>query len=309
MQNPGHISRHLIYLLFTLIVFPLTSFGYTTSEEITVFRQMPSFAEAGETIAVEITVHVGAGITDPINGFYLTDEIPVELLIQPGTFTATINGFDLSNITEEIGMSGDVYPAAVPYRLILETPPDFIEGNALQPGDQLTLHFSITTPVDASEDTVYLFPGYSWAGYSIPDPREYFFGYESLPETTLTITASSDRDSDGILNDEDNCPDTPNQDQEDTYPPQGNGIGDACDCESDFDCSGGVEASDVYAFLVDFGRNPFNNPCTNGSPCHGDLDCSTSVDAGDLILLLEDFGRNQFFNPCPYCVVGKWCSY
>ena len=46
-----------------------------------------------------------------------------------------------------------------------------------------------------------------------------------------------DTDADGILNDQDNCPNHSNTDQTDTYPPfGGNGIGDACDCEGNFDC-------------------------------------------------------------------------
>ena len=98
-------------------------------------------------------------------------------------------------------------------------------------------------------------------------------------------------------------------DQEDTYPPQGNGIGDACDCECDFDCSGGVDANDVTAFLRDFGRSTFFNPCTNGNPCNGDVDCNTSVDAFDVNKFLEDFGRSPFFNQCPPCVAGDWCVY
>ena len=49
--------------------------------------------------------------------------------------------------------------------------------------------------------------------------------------------------------------------QEDTYPPQGNGIGDACDCEGDFDCDGDCDGTDAATFKVDFGRSTFNNPC------------------------------------------------
>ena len=115
---------------------------------------------------------------------------------------------------------------------------------------------------------------------------------------------------DGVTeNCDDNCPHTPNPAQEDTYPPGGNGIGDACDCECDFDCDGDVDADDVEVFLVDFGRFQFNNPCSNGNPCHGDCECDTDVDADDVEKFLEDFGRFQFNNPCPACSVGNWCMY
>jgi hypothetical protein len=118
-----------------------------------------------------------------------------------------------------------------------------------------------------------------------------------------------DSDEDGIPDGQDNCPATPNPGQEDTSPPQGNNIGDACDCESDFDCDGDVDADDVAAFLTDFGRFQFNNPCANDNPCNGDFECDGDVDAVDVEKYLEDFGRFQFNNPCPSCTVGAWCSY
>ena len=97
--------------------------------------------------------------------------------------------------------------------------------------------------------------------------------------------------------------------QDDSFPPQGNEIGDACDCEADFDCNGNVDAIDVDLFLIDFGRSTFFNPCTNGDPCNGDFDCNVNVDANDVAKFLEDFGRNPFNNPCPSCVAGAWCVY
>ena len=69
------------------------------------------------------------------------------------------------------------------------------------------------------------------------------------------VQAPADTDGDAILDSEDNCPDVYNPGQEDTYPPQGNAIGDACDCEADFHCDGNVDAEDVHDFLLDFGRS------------------------------------------------------
>jgi hypothetical protein len=124
-----------------------------------------------------------------------------------------------------------------------------------------------------------------------------------------TDTCIDDSDSDGVFDNEDNCINTPNPGQEDTFPPQGNGIGDACDCEADFTCNGNVDAADVGAFLADFGRSTFFNPCINAAPCNGDFDCNGSVDALDVSKFLEDFGRSLFNNPCPACVAGDWCVY
>jgi len=118
-----------------------------------------------------------------------------------------------------------------------------------------------------------------------------------------------DADSDGIPDAWDNCPDTPNPNQEDTYPPGGNDIGDACDCEGNFNCDQDTDADDVIIFLTHFGRNQWNNPCTNENQCKGDFSCDGDVDADDVTKFLEDFGRSQWNNPCPTCVVGDWCVY
>jgi hypothetical protein len=120
---------------------------------------------------------------------------------------------------------------------------------------------------------------------------------------------SMDSDGDEWEDVYDNCPATPNIDQEDTCPPGGNAIGDACDCEGDFNGDGNVDADDVTTFLNDFGRGHFFDPCENGNPCNGDINCDTNVDALDITTFLEDLGRNQFNNPCPPCEVGPWCVY
>ena len=114
---------------------------------------------------------------------------------------------------------------------------------------------------------------------------------------------------DGIPDYLDNCPDIYNPDQEDNYPPDGNNIGDACDCEGNIDCDDDVDGEDVTTFLIDFGRNQYNNPCENGNPCNGDVDCDNDVDGEDVTTLLIDFGRNQYNNPCPACTEEDWCTY
>ena len=125
----------------------------------------------------------------------------------------------------------------------------------------------------------------------------------------VNTVIGQDDDGDGIPDIQDNCPGASNPNQEDTYPPGRNGIGDACDCESDFTCDGDVDADDVTAFLADFGREQYYQPCTNEDPCNGDFDCDVDVDADDVTKLLEDFGREVYYNPCPACEVGNWCFY
>jgi len=136
--------------------------------------------------------------------------------------------------------------------------------------------------------------------------------FEGLPLTAVGLSGEMcfpDIDTDGMPDAWDNCPSISNPDQLDTYPPQGNGIGDACDCEANFDCDADVDANDVTAFLTDFGRNQYNRPCTAQNPCYGDFLCDGDVDAYDVIKFLEDFGRSQFNNPCPVCEAGNWCVY
>ena len=59
--------------------------------------------------------------------------------------------------------------------------------------------------------------------------------------------------------------------QEDDYPPGGNGMGDACDCEGNFDCDIDCDGSDAASFKQDFARSDYTRPCTNEDPCKGDF--------------------------------------
>lgn len=119
-----------------------------------------------------------------------------------------------------------------------------------------------------------------------------------------------DIDGDGILNLSDNCPSFPNPMQIDIAPPPaGNGTGDACDCEGNFDCDEDCDGTDATIFKDNFGRSAFTNPCTDEPQCLGDFDCDEDCDGTDAIIFKEDFGRSPFINPCPSCVSGDWCSY
>ena len=94
-----------------------------------------------------------------------------------------------------------------------------------------------------------------------------------------TDTCIDDSDGDGVFDNTDNCIDTPNPGQEDTYPPGGNSCGDACECESDFTPDGDVDGEDLTLFLTDFGRGSYTTPCDNGNTCNGDFLCDGDVDS------------------------------
>lgn len=119
-----------------------------------------------------------------------------------------------------------------------------------------------------------------------------------------------DTDSDGRGDVCDNCPSNYNPGQEDTYPPQGNGCGNACECEGNFDGDKDQDGTDAYQFNLDFGRSLFYHPCTYDDPCHGDFTCDGDVDGTDSLKFKEDFGRSSLGTPCPtFCVREPWCEY
>jgi hypothetical protein len=118
-----------------------------------------------------------------------------------------------------------------------------------------------------------------------------------------------DGDEDEIPDNQDNCPNTPNTNQLDSYPPGSNGIGDACDCEGDFACDGDVDGSDASTFKADFGRSVIVHPCIAGDTCNGDFNCDGDADGTDAALFKADFGRSSLQKPCPVCVAADWCSY
>lgn len=70
--------------------------------------------------------------------------------------------------------------------------------------------------------------------------------------------AVQDTDGDGIPDDQDNCPDTPNPDQADS---NANGIGDACEAmPGDLNGDGCVDRSDYYIIVGDIRDGEPNDP-------------------------------------------------
>ena len=212
---------------------------------------------------------------------YFTDSIPDDLILEIQSCTAKINELTVTNISEEIGTTGEIYPSAVPYRLILERPPGFIEDNPLSGSDELVLTYHVRAPTNIITMTQYAFPGFSWVGYIDSDPTESIFGYSEFPLSTLTVLPNPDSDGDGVLNEADNCPTVDNPYQEDNYPPEGNNIGDACECHSDCDSDGKVQLSDLVIMKQEFMKTPVNADCNYDS----------KVDLADLVIMKNEFMR------------------
>ena len=119
-----------------------------------------------------------------------------------------------------------------------------------------------------------------------------------------------DSDGDGVVDCNDNCPTKPNPGQEDSYPPGGNGCGDACECEGNFDDDYDQDGTDASTFKGDFGRSKISgNPCSNALPCKGDFECDTDVDGTNASKFKSDFGRSKLQTPCPNAVSEPWCVY
>ena len=131
-----------------------------------------------------------------------------------------------------------------------------------------------------------------------------------------------DTDDDGIDDDVDNCPTTPNGTGFGTcYSWSGMSGSSTCDngyswsgmsgsctsdngyswsgmsgsCTSDNDCGGSVGSCDM-----DQGDHypPGGNGLGDACECESDLDYDGDVDADDVATFLGDFGRNVYFNPC-----------
>ncbi len=124
-------------------------------------------------------------------------------------------------------------------------------------------------------------------------------------------TNQEDGDSDGVGNACDNCASLSNPAQEDSYPPGGNGCGNACECEGNFDKDYDQDGTDASTFKKDFGRSKISgNPCTSAALCNGDFECDTDVDGTNASAFKTDFGRSKISgNPCPRCETPRWCWY
>ena len=155
--------------------------------------------------------------------------------------------------------------------------------------------------------------------------------------TTITVP-DIDGDGDGLADECDNCPDTPNPDQFDTRPDVPNNCGDLCECEGDLNGDGEVQGLDTIIYKDGYPRSYYlNEPCAvciGGSndglkclsdaecpdgdcgqnptnPCIGDLNCDMEVSGLDTILYKEDYPRTEYLGvPCPPCSrSGYPCTY
>jgi FtsP/CotA-like multicopper oxidase with cupredoxin domain len=178
-------------------------------------------------------------------------------------------------------------------------------------------------PIQEVVDEVTVYPGERYDVVIKPDSAgnyqvdiEYLSIYDasiqgiaSVPIVVRNVSDPFDTDGDGVLDITDNCSNDANPGQEDTSPPGGNGIGDVCDCEGNFDGDNDCDGADAVVFKTDFGRSGYNSPCDSTNPCKGDFDCDNDCDGADAVVFKTDFGRSGYINPCSPSVTEPWCAY
>ena len=81
--------------------------------------------------------------------------------------------------------------------------------------------------------------------------------------------------------------------QEDSFPPGGNGIGDVCECYSDSNCDGKVNLVDLVTTKTEFLRSDCDDPI----PCDADFNGDGKVNLADLVIIKAEFLRSD----CPAC--------
>ncbi len=193
----------------------------------------------------------------------------------------------------------------------------------------------------------YVVSWYSASSPGLADGHVYFNSHNGKIYCFGSSFPTTDSDGDGHIDYRDNCPQTPNVNQEDSdgdqvgdacdsctdtadfdnyclddicpetfdplqrdsYPPDGNNCGDACECEGNFDNDQDCDGTDAATFKLDFGRSIFKDPCTNENSCNGDFRCDGDVDGTDAAQFKLDFGRSSYSNPCPICPTDPWCTY
>ena len=117
-------------------------------------------------------------------------------------------------------------------------------------------------------------------------------------ENVVQVIPTCDADGDGVCTPADNCPDTPNAGQQDN---DGDGIGDACDPEDDFD---GVGASDNCPTVpnpdqTDTDLDGLGDACDPDDDNDGNPDTTDACDTTD-----EDVDGIQDDDGCPETDVG-----
>lgn len=126
-----------------------------------------------------------------------------------------------------------------------------------------------------------------WSKYSYYLIRPWYIGDTYYYDGSWDVFCGIDTDSDGLPDTADNCPDTPNPNQLDTYPLGGNNCGDACECHADCNVDKKVDLDDLVIMKQEFLQ----------TPVYADCNYDGKVDLADLVMMKNEFLRTD----CPPC--------
>jgi hypothetical protein len=162
-----------------------------------------------------------------------------------------------------------------------------VEGpSSLQVGDKITVKFTLQ---NYGQDNINFWKKGIFAATRDPDGNDASFGYSFKNDTiepfesrsfesSRLLTQVQDSDNDGIPDDQDNCPNTPNQDQKNS---DNDSLGDACDnCPTLTNQDQQNSDNDSFGDVCDNCKLTYNPDQKNSdNDTHGDLcdNCPTTT--------------------------------
>ncbi|MFZ5981469.1 MAG: thrombospondin type 3 repeat-containing protein, partial [Candidatus Zixiibacteriota bacterium] len=221
------------------------------------------------------------GLSDSIVFYYTVDSLSS---IQP------YNGETITDTLPTLSWAGLIPDGASPESYHLQLSPRYYFENVRFDAMDLSTP-AYTVPEPLGVDTVYYwrirwYDNSQWSDFS----RTF----------AVFVVADTDRDQDGILNDEDNCPDFPNPGQ---HNHDSDSLGDACDnCDWVANDNQADSDEDGYGDICDncpgdYNPDQINNDADSlGNACDSDDDNDTVADAADNCQYKYNPGQNDFDN-------------
>ncbi len=181
----------IAYCVALLFLAPATGHCYSSLPSVSAFRTLPATAGPGEPVTVRCSIVTDAGLTSGIRGFFFSDQIDNRLSSSLELIGLYMDyGEPVIEAAIEQGAANEIYSGATPFRIILETPPDFPENKILTSGSELVIEYSLTVPFDAAAGTRYTFPGFCWGGF-LMETEEAVFGFEDSPSVELQVESTA----------------------------------------------------------------------------------------------------------------------
>lgn len=137
-----------------------------------------------DTIWVSTTIQNNSG--DTLKGLVYSEQILSGIRVIP--YSLKINDVNYSSYTVDIGNSGDVYTGEIPYRWIVQTPPDFTSAGSIVPAGTIEILYGLSSTTNIS----FSFNQDAWyGGLTGADTLTPVFGYDSLNTITLSFIGGS----------------------------------------------------------------------------------------------------------------------